>query len=739
VLLVLDDLHRADRSTLRAVLRVVEAAADARLLVVGTYRDTALDRSHPLSELLVAVQTRPGVERMSLHGLSPEALAEMVGDSELARHLWRRSEGSPVRVAELLRPGALDGFAPAAFDELVAGRVETLSPAVRRFVEAAAVAGSAFSVEVAAAASGVAAERVPAVVKQLVAAGFLVEEAAGAGVARRFVHDVVREAIERQLGPAARVRLHQRIADGLEHRDEGAGTAAVVPAAVLAWHSRAAAPVGGSVTALRHSARAGDRAMELLAWEEAAVQYGHALAAASGTGPAIRADLLLALGEAQRLAGETARARQAFLEAATLARAGRDGARFSRAVHALRQVFAVWGVDPELESLAYEARALLGEAGPAPSAPVRPFDFSSDSLYDVLDGVAPEPPPAAVVTRPGRPAAAGALLRARRMALSGPEHAAGRLATADDLVRLAADTADDELAVTGLAWRSVDALGLGRVDEAVADRAAHAELARRLGDPRHDADVAAWAAMRAILDGRADDARSAIAGAHSHAVDGGDPEAKESFLLQRWGLALEWGTSEDLSGVVEECRARASSAAGRTWRAADALALVRVGRMDEAAEELRRVTDHGLGELIRDPGRLHPLTCLAEVAWELGDAYRAATLGPLLEPYADRLVVAGRALVCRGSVARACALVAASNHQWDEAERQFQSALAVHRRIGALPLLARTQLERSRVLLERGRKGDRRRAAEARRKAAEIARRFGMSRMSVEIGGSSTG
>lgn len=745
VLLLLDDLHRAGPSTLFALRRIVERAADAALLVVAAYRDTAVDRAHPLSDFLAAVLPRPGVERISVDGLSPEGLAAMVGDAELAGRLWRQSEGNPVRAGELLRLGTLDAPLPPSFDELVDRRMEALSDPARRFVEAAAVAGSDFQVDVAAAVAGVPGDRVAGVVRQAAVAGLVVEEPVAPGDTRRFVHDMVRESIERRMDSGTRVRLHARIGRALERR----GEAAEVPAAVLAWHFRAASPVGRSGAALRHSVRAGERASELLAWEEAAVHFGHALAASGGVRPDMRADLLLSLGEVQRLAGEPARARQAFLEAASLARACADGPRMARAALALGQVAAVWGADAELEELAGEARSLLGHAAPSldlpATAPATPgpvvfTDFASDALYDVLDGVPPAPPPEPVVTPaalPPRAKEAGAevvLLRARHLALAGPEHAAERLAAAEDLVALGARAEDERLAVEARGARLVDALALGRLDVAAVDQAAHARLAHRLDDPRHAADAAAWSAMKAMVDGRAEDARSAAAQAFALAVEAGDPEADDAFLLQRWWLALEWGTDIELQEVAGACRVRASSAAaGRAWRSAAALALARNGRLDLAAEELRRVVDHGLGELVRDPGRLHPLACLAEVAWMLGDGYRAATVGPLLEPFADHMAVAGRGWACHGLVARACGLVAASAHRWDEAERHFEAALAVHRRMGALPLLARTRFEWSRLLLERGRKGDRRRATDSERKAAELAGRLGMSRLLEEL------
>ena len=737
MLLVLDDVHRADRSTLLAVRRIMEAAPRCPLLVVITFRDVVVDRSHPLGEFLATVLTRPGVERIRVGGLSPEELVELIGDAELARRLWRQSEGNPVRFGELLRGGALESSVPPRFDDLVARRVEALSPPARALVEAAAVSGSEFRVDVAAAAAGVRADRVPAALKQVVAAGVIVSEPIGPDDTRRFVHDMVREAVERRLDSAARVELHARVGRTLDRLGPSAG----VPAALLAWHFRAAAPVGGSAAARAHSVRAGDRAMELLAWEEAAVHYGHALAAAMGVAPEVRTELLLSLGEAQRLAGEAARARQAFLEAATLARSCSDGARMARAALALGQVAAVWGADPELEGLAGEASALLGRATPVASPLASADFFASDALYDALDRGGPDPAPADAVAPGdrGERSATAALLRARHVALSGPEHTADRLAAAEELVALAMAVGDDELAATARGWRLADGLELGQLEQVVADQAAHAALARHLDDPCVARDAAAWSAMTAMLEGRVDEARSAAADAFALAVDAGDPEADDAFLMRRWWLALEWATSEDLCDVAEACRVQASTTArGQSWRAAAALALARAGRFDLTAEELRRVTDNGLGELIRDPGRLHPLASLAEAAWIVGDGGRAAAVGALLEPFSDHVVVAGRAVLCQGSAARAGGLVAAAAHRWDDAERHFRSALLVHQRLGALPLLARTQFEWSRVLLARRQRGDRRQAAEWRRKAAGLANGLGMSRLSEEIAAPAT-
>lgn len=751
VLLVLDDLHHADPSTLLAVRRIAEAAARAAILVVGTYRDAVVDRAHGLSDLL----DHPEVIRLTIDGLGVDDLGAIHGDAALARRLWRWSAGNPLVVSELLRLNTLDQAVPPQFDDLVASRLDVLDDPTRRVLQAAAVVGMEFTVPVVAAVADVSVDRVNAALDRAAAAGFVVTEPVAAGT-RRFVHALVRETVERGVDAMDRTQLHRRAGRNLER------SAAPVPAARVAAHFRAASPVGSSASVLRHAPRAAEAAMEVLAWEDAEVHYGNALAASRGAAPGVRADLLLGLGEAQRLAGETARARQAFLEAAGVARRARDGRRMARAALALGQVAAVWGADPVLESLAGEARALLGEAeeaaplpaatapavGPAATAAPVFTDFASDRLYDVLDayeagaeadgqraGAIPIPIIRPAVPEPDVTArrddgAAAALLRARHAALAGPEHVAERLATAGDLVAIAAETGDEALAATGRGWRFVDLLEAGRLEEAAVEQSAHAAIARGLELPALAVDAAVWAATRALIDGRPSDARALAEKALALGTEAGDPEAEESFLLQRWQLALDWGNAEELVAVADACDGVAlEDGSPHAWRAMAALALARAGQHELAAEEVRRATGSGLGlgQLTRDPARLHPLTCVAETAWLLGDGTRAATVAPLLEPFAHCFVVAGRGRVWRGSVARAAGLTAATAGDLDRAERHLHAALAAHRRAGALPLVMHTGQEWSLVLRQRGRRGDRRRANDAARAAAELAVRLGMA------------
>ena len=71
VMIVLDDLHWADRSSLLLLKALLHATAAVPLVIVGTYRDTDLDRTHPLSSLLGDLRREPGVERLALAASTP--------------------------------------------------------------------------------------------------------------------------------------------------------------------------------------------------------------------------------------------------------------------------------------------------------------------------------------------------------------------------------------------------------------------------------------------------------------------------------------------------------------------------------------------------------------------------------------------------------------------------------------------------------------------------------------------
>ncbi len=78
VILVLDDVHWADKPSLLLLRHVLRSGSPMRLLVLGTYRDTDLDRTHPLSEVLADLRRESGVTRLDLAGLDSSEVAALM-------------------------------------------------------------------------------------------------------------------------------------------------------------------------------------------------------------------------------------------------------------------------------------------------------------------------------------------------------------------------------------------------------------------------------------------------------------------------------------------------------------------------------------------------------------------------------------------------------------------------------------------------------------------------------------
>jgi predicted ATPase len=114
LVLVLDDLHWAGAPELLLLKHLVRSAEPMRLLVIGTYRDTELSRTHPLTPILADVRREAGVERLSLHGLDDAAIETLV--AAVARHeldaplialahaVRRETEGNPLFIGVRERP-----------------------------------------------------------------------------------------------------------------------------------------------------------------------------------------------------------------------------------------------------------------------------------------------------------------------------------------------------------------------------------------------------------------------------------------------------------------------------------------------------------------------------------------------------------------------------------------------------------------------------------------------------------
>jgi class 3 adenylate cyclase/tetratricopeptide (TPR) repeat protein len=292
VVLVLDDIHWAPKPTLQALMHLVRSERLSRLLIVGTYRDTELDRRHPLADVLADLRRIDGVERVAVRGLDPDGVAAFVqamrGDAldedsrELVELISEQTQGNPFFVGQVLRnlaesgaieqvegrwvraEGAEQFVVPEGVREVVGRRVSRLSRQAGDLLTVAAVTGAQFDVAIVAeVAEQPMAEALDSLDEALAAR--LVLESGSPG-RLRFAHALVRQTLEDELSTMRRLHTHQQIGLALERRFGDAESAV----ADLAHHFAEAAALGEGERAARYAEHAASQASGRAAPEQAA-------------------------------------------------------------------------------------------------------------------------------------------------------------------------------------------------------------------------------------------------------------------------------------------------------------------------------------------------------------------------------------------------------------------------------------------------------------------------------------
>lgn len=364
-LLVVDDGHWADAGSLALLRHVVrQLPREAALLVLVTYRDTDVDRSHPLAATIGDLRREPRVERLALRGIDEEGIRELLAKAgghdldedaiDLAHALARETEGNPFFVGEILRhlieTGAIvhrDGRwrgtvsvheigIPEGIRDVVGRRLSLLSDQANTTLRTAAVVGREFPIDLVAEVTGVSEDSVLEHVEAAIAAR-LVNEVSGSPGQMSFAHALVRSTLLEELSTTRRVRLHRRIGEALEQRPSAS-------AAELARHFAEAAATGVADRAVVHARRAAEQAHEGLAYDEAVAFYDLALEAldAGDEDLAARGALLASRGVAQHFRGEEDAGRADALAAADAARQLGDATLLAAAGSAYQGFVGQW-------------------------------------------------------------------------------------------------------------------------------------------------------------------------------------------------------------------------------------------------------------------------------------------------------------------------------------------------------------------------------------------------------------
>jgi len=359
LLVILEDLHDADRGTLEMLTHVSRNLSGARLLVVGAYRDIEVDRAHPLSATLAELRRVSTFGRVTLRGLDIDEVRRMLesitGEDvlwRLAEAVYRQTEGNPLFVQEVVRYLAEEGLIsreegrwrtaretslemgiPEGLRDIIGKRLSLLSPECNRLLSTAAVIGREFPLEVLQRVADISEDDLYAVLEEAKGAAVMEERSAvGAAVTYRFNHAFFRQTLYEEIIAPRRILLHQQVAGVLE---EVYDARLEEHATELAEHFAHSSDSNDLAKAVSYGEMAAQRATSVYAYGEAVRLLEQALKVQEvldHEDKAKRCDLLLALAEALVSAAEPRRALDVELpEAFSLSEAIADSSRASRA------------------------------------------------------------------------------------------------------------------------------------------------------------------------------------------------------------------------------------------------------------------------------------------------------------------------------------------------------------------------------------------------------------------------
>jgi DNA-binding SARP family transcriptional activator len=758
LLIVVDDLHWADRSSLLLGRHLARQQQLGPVLLVGTYRDTELERNHPLPELIADVERYRPVPRVRLGGMDEREVAALIGSlhksevrDDAVRAIRAETEGNPFFVKQLVRhleeaEGGIeltpDGRAvPEGVRDVIASRVARLPERGDEVLQVASLIGREFDYELLERVVDLPEEQLLDVLDAAVRGGLLAEVPNSPG-RHSFAHALLRSTIESELSATRAARLHRRIGEAIEqlHRDR------LDPwLDELARHFAEAVPQEVD-RAVDYAVRAAAQARDRLAYDEAARLLARAVGLRRSDDPVDHAELArleIALATAEADAGRWEAARASFARAADVARAAEAGASFARA--ALGHSGGTWEQygreDPESVALLEEALERL----PDGDSSLRPQLLARLAVLLYYDQDAPEErlrsaagSAVDIARRLEDPDALVAALTASLYAHWRHGLAPQRLDLADELIALTETRPSLAEAADAHLWRSAALIELSRLEEWEAEIARHAEIAERSQQVQLLVHRDALRATRLLMEGDYEAGAAAVQEELEQVrraeAEGGAPMP---LLLQYYGghlmvLLNERGELGAEAPYFERLVREMRGLPG--WRAPLIWAHVQDGQLERGRAELEELSADGFSALPRDINFVPTLVMVTHVIGELEDSALAARVEPLLAAYRELWLIAGAGGLTLGPVAYSLALLQLSQNRLDKAVPSFEEALERATSMRARPYVARSRAGLAEALRRRAQPGDAERADELAELAAADARELGMTRLQRELG-----
>jgi DNA-binding SARP family transcriptional activator len=634
VVLLIDDLHLADRAVLRLLHRLVRGSPERRLVVVALRREE-LSAGSPVTTTLLDLRRHLPVTEVAVPSLGEDEVAELLASgrrpdqgpdrsalARLARRVHRETSGNALFVTEVIRdlPRWSDGGAgagalplPATVADLVEARVLRMQPSTRQLLHAACVVGTDFDLAVAAAVAGLDDPAAIDAVDEAISGGIVVDTGATRG-RLAFSHSIVRRAFYQGLATPRRARLHVAAAHALLSRagDPPHDTDPGDPGATddellepLAHHLVVAAENGaGNIEeAVGYALLAGDRAVSRLSYETGIEHYRRALAlldqGPTGRDGGQRCELLLRLGEALSHGGDTEEAKEHLLGAAALASSRGEPSRVAVAALAFGGALPAGIGLPDERGIRLLHRAVTAQPAGAPGHRALLLARLAEAAYLT----APRPQRSAwcaealsIARDLGDRRLLATVLVNRYWALRGPDDVEMSLRSAAAVEQIAAETRDVDLSLRAGKCRIHTLLTLDAWPEVVDLAGALRQRARDVRQPEYERLARSLDAVFAGNLGRFADAEQLAGEACDLLVRRRGQRAHAEMVHMLQLLPWRWLQSRlgDLADPVERltCGGRHDhwqamvDPALPGWRALRAWLLAENGELAQAAHEL---------------------------------------------------------------------------------------------------------------------------------------------------------
>ena len=663
--LVLDDLHWADASTLLLLRHLARRLSNSRLLVVATYRDDP--PSGELAAAMVELHRTDGCVTLPLAGFDEEAIEALLDASGVpagsitSAALRARTGGNPYFLTEILltATGRADLSAaltvPDGVKELVRQRMGMLSADASAVLDIAAVLGTTMPdalLERTARHDGHAGAL--DAVDELIDRRLLREEELDRyGYALGFEHAIVRDAVYEQLDADRRRTLHVSAAQAMRAEPDP-GTD--VDWASVAHHYFVADDPRHGTAMIDATINAAEHALDSMGYEQAEDLYGRAIVAMDRFAPddARRAECFLGRGAALRRAGSFTEAHRALESALDLARlAGREVVFAEATLELVAKAGRGVAVDlPDLERAALLQEALdrldaLEPNGPHPvHAPVELLVslLAELALALMLTGPADRRRAAAeraekTAAASGRPDLIARAVVAHRLRRPRPDAAEVRLRHTDQLVTTPRPSGVTREQVVRLRmWRLVDAFELGDRDGVDRELRELRDAADELRQPYWLWVAGGWQALVTFLDGDPDLADAQALAALAQVEGLNHPETVLGYGLQLVVFRLLQGRGSEVVGLLEGAARDNPHISG--MRCGLTYAQVQAGDREGARRNVALLAANDFATIPEDDANWSiSMAGLANaVAW-LDDAGTARLLLPKLEPFRDRFAV----------------------------------------------------------------------------------------------------